>query len=161
MPVVRPARIPTDNDQTLAMALLRDGIVAPHHILQALSEVKLGARLVDTLLSRRLVAPDRLYASLARFHNVGLADLRSLPPDPRLIDRLGANFCLAHNILPWRDSGGLVIIACASVEGFQKHYATLISTFGPVAQALAPPDRIASALLTARGPQMRLASRHR
>ena len=152
--VAKPAVTPPDSDHALAMTLLREGIVAPHHILQALGEVTGGARLLDTLLSRRYVAPDRLYAALNRWSGVGLADLRALPPDPRLIDRLGAGFCLANHILPWRDSGGITIIATASSEGFQAHHARLVATFGPVAQALAPPDRIAAALLAVRGPHM-------
>jgi cellulose synthase/poly-beta-1,6-N-acetylglucosamine synthase-like glycosyltransferase len=149
--IVKPALVPVDSDQALAMALLRDGVVSPHHILQALSD---GGPLVDQLLARRHVAPDRLYAALNRLSGVGLADLRALPPDPRLIDRLDAGFCLAHQILPWRDSGGITIIATARIETFQQHYAKLIATFGPVAHALAPPDRIAQCLLQARGPHM-------
>lgn len=140
-----------DGDRALAMALLRDGVVLPHHIIQALSG---GGRLADQLLARQDLAPDSLYAALHRLSGVGLADLRALPPDPRLIDRLGAGFCLSNHILPWRDSGGITIIATAHVETFQQHYAALITAFGPVAPALAPPDRIEQALLRARGPHL-------
>ena len=151
LPNTAPPAAAPDGDQALAMALLRDGVVSPHHILQALSA---GGRLVNQLLAGRHVAPDQLYAALHRQTGVGLADLRSLPPDPRLIDRLGAGFCLANLILPWRDSGGITIIATAHVEAFQQHYATLIAAFGPIAHALAPPDRIEQALLRARGPHL-------
>jgi cellulose synthase/poly-beta-1,6-N-acetylglucosamine synthase-like glycosyltransferase len=147
----KPATQPGDINHALAMTLLRDGIVAPHLLLQALRD---GGRLIDVLLARRHVAPDRLYAALHRLSGVGLADLRALPPDPRLIDRLGAGFCLANLLLPWRDSGGITIIVTAHVDTFQRHYAALITAFGPVAHALAPPDRIEQALRTARGPQL-------
>ncbi len=150
----RTAFAPADNDHALAMALLRDGTVAPHLILQAISGVTGGGRLVDVLLARRLITPDRLYAALNEYSGVGLADLRGQSPDPRLIDRLGAGFCHANLILPWRDSGGITVIATAHVETFQKHYTALIAAFGPVAHALAPPDRIEAAILTARGPQL-------
>ncbi len=144
----------TDSDQALAMALLKDGVVAPHLILQALSEIKDGGRLVDVLMARRLIRPERLYAALGALSGLGLADLRKSPPDPRLIDRLGPQFCLSHLIVPWRDSGGTVVIASASADSFQQHYAKLISTFGPISLVLAPAERIEAALRQARGPQL-------
>ena len=143
-----------DNDQALAMALLKQGTVAPHQMLQALSDLRQGGRLVDVLLSRRLIRAERLYAALGPLHGLGLADLAALPPDPRLIDRLGAKFCLTHQILPWRDSGGIVVIATAHADALQPHYARLIRTFGPIAQVLAPAGQIEAALRTARGPQL-------
>ena len=147
----KPLSQTLDSNHALAMALLSDGIVAPHLLLQALSD---GGRLVDVLLARRHVAPDRLYAALNRLSGIGLADLRSIPPDPRLIDKMGAGFCLANLLLPWRDSGGITIIVTAHVETFQRHYAALIAAFGPVAHALSRPDRIEHALRVARGPHL-------
>ncbi len=152
--IAKPAR-PADSDHALAMELLREGVVAPHLLLQALSEVNdHGGRLVDALLSRRLIGADRLYQALHAFSGIGLANLATQAPDPRLIDRLGAEVCLAQLILPWRDSGGITIIVTAYAETFAKNYASLVATFGPVAQALAPPERIEAAILAARGPQM-------
>ena len=152
---------PIDTDQALAMALLQDGVVAPHLILQALGEIRQGGRLVDVLLSRRLIRPEALYAALCARTGLGLADLRGLAPDPRLIDKLGAQFCLTHKIVPWRDSGGIVVIATAHPETFQQHYARLITTFGPIAQVLAPAERIEAALRTARGAQLARAAETR
>ena len=150
-----------DSDQALAMALLRDGVVAPHMILQALGEDGQGGRLVDVLLSHRLIRPEPLYAALGALTGLGLADLRALPPDPRLIDRLGAQFCLTQQIVPWRDSGGIVVVACAHADSFPQHYARLIATFGPVAQVLAPAAQIEAALRQARGPQLARAAETR
>ena len=124
------------------MALLRDGALAPHMVMQALNDITQSGRLVDVLLSRRLIRPERLYAALAKLTGLGLADLRAKPADPRLIDRLGAQFCLTHQILPWRDSGGIVVIATPYPDTLQRHYAHLIATFGPIAQVLAPAERI-------------------
>ena len=152
--VAKPAQ-PSDNDHALAMELLREGVIAPHLLLQALSEThQHGGRLVDALLSRRLIGADRLYRALNLFSGIGLANLATHAPDPRLIDRLGAEFCLAQLILPWRDSGGITIIVTAHAETFARHYTRLLATFGPVAQALAPPEMIETAILAARGPHM-------
>ena len=150
-----------DSDHALAMALLKDGVLAPHLILQALGEIGQGGRLVDVLLSRRLIRPERLYAALGKLTGLGLADLRALAPDPRLIDRLGAQFCLTHQIVPWRDSGGIIVVACAHADSFPQHYARLIATFGPIAQVLAPAERIEAALRAARGPQLARAAETR
>ena len=146
---------PVEGDRALAMALLREGVISAHDMVRALSRVKSGGgRLVEALLAGNTLRQDPIYAAVARLTGIGLADLRHQPPDPRLIDRLGVGFCQAHHILPWRDSGGTTIIATASAESFAQHYARLITVFGPVAQVLAPQDRIEAAILTARGPQI-------
>ena len=165
LPLGRPqgqdAAQPLDTDQALALALLRDGALAPHMVLQALSDIKEAGRLVDVLLSRRLIRSDRLYAALAAVTGLGLADLAARPADPRLIDRLGAQFCLTHQILPWQDSGGIVVIATPHPDTLQRHFAHLIATFGPIVQVLAPADRIEAALMQARGAELALAAETR
>ena len=135
----------------LAMALLRDGGVPSDAVLTALRQGATDSGLIDVLMAGHLVSADRLYATLSRLTGLGLADLAGQRPDPRLIDRLGADFCLAHRILPWRDSGGITVIATAHPDGLAAHYTRLISAFGPVAQVLAPADRIEAALRQARG----------
>lgn len=154
-PAERALATPTTVDRAIAMALLRDGAISAHDMVNALTQVKdSGGRLVETLLACPRVQPDTIYAAVARLTGLGLADLRRQPPDPRLIDRLGAAFCQAHHVLPWRDSGGTTIIATTSAEAFQQHYALLITVFGPVAHVLAPRDRIETAILALRGPQI-------
>ena len=138
----------------MAMALLRDGVISAHDMVQALAQVKAGGGRLMTALLAGHPCQDQLYAAIAGMSGLGLADLRRQPPDPRLIDRLGASFCAAHHILPWRDSGGTTVIATPQAEVFQQHYARLTATFGPVTHALAPQDRIDTALLDTRGPQL-------
>ncbi|MEO8244052.1 MAG: glycosyltransferase [bacterium] len=153
---------PADTDRALAMTLLRDGVIAPHLILLALTGISDGrGRLVDILLGQRWITPDRLYEALANFSGLGLADLRTSPPDLRLIDRLGADFCLTNLVLPWRVAGGITVIATAQVEAFRQHHDHLTATFGPVAHALAPEQRIGAAILRVRGPQLAHASETR
>ncbi len=144
----------SDGDRALAMELLRGGEVDPHRILQALSEATDGTRLIDVLTSRRILRPETLYKALGKVQGLGVADLRALKPDARLIDRLGAQFCLTHQILPWQSSGGGVVIATAQAEAFQTHHAKLTAVFGSVSQVLAPAERIETALRAARGAQL-------
>ena len=143
------------------MALLRDGAVAPHQMLQALAQnAGHRGRLVDLLLARGLIAEDRLYAALGRLTGIGVADLAT-PPDARLIDLLGPEFCLAHALLPWQRSGGVTVIVTAYPDQIQRHHDRLTALFGPIAAALAPPARIQSAILAARGPAIARAAETR
>ena len=137
------------------MQLLREGAITAHDMVSALSQVKQsGGRLIEALLADRSLRQETLFAAVARLTGLGLADLRRQPPDARLIDRLGAAFCQANHVLPWRDSGGTVIIATASGESFQQHYARLSRVFGSVSHVLAPPEQIETAILTVRGAQI-------
>ncbi len=134
------------------MALLRDGAVAPHLMLRALAQN--GDRrggLVELLLARGLIAEPRLYAALTRLSGIGLADPATLRADPRLIDRLGAAYCLMHHILPSQRRGAATVVVTATPEAFQLHRARLTAAFGTVVPALAPPSRIEQAIRTARG----------
>ena len=142
-------------DQALVLALLRDQVISAHDMVQALAQVTAGGgRLLDALAAGAGSRLDAVYVALGALSGIGVADLRHQPPDPRLIDRLGANFCMAHHVVPWRDGGGTTVIATAHAETFQLHFAHLIAVFGPVTQVLAPADRIAAAVLALRGPQM-------
>ena len=152
-----PERVPSlvEDDRAMAMALLGQGAISAHDMMRGLAKVKAGGgRLVQALLTDGGPRQDALCASVARLSGLGLADLRRQPPDPRLIDRLGAGFCLANHVLPWRDSGGTTVIATASAEVFAQHYARLITVFGAVTHVLAPQSRIEAAVLAARGPQI-------
>ena len=142
----------SDPDQALAMALLRDGAVAPHLMLRALAQN--GDRrggLVELLLARGLVPEPRLYAALTRLSGIGPADPAMLRADPRLIDRLGAAYCLMHHILPCQRRGEATVVVTATPEAFQMHHDRLAQAFGTVVPALAPPSRIEHSLRTARG----------
>ena len=152
--VALPDRAPAFGQHALAMAMLRDGVITAHDVVQALAHVRTGGgRLIDALITGNPRRETSIYAAMGTLLGLGVADLRQAP-DPRLIDRLGAAFCMAHHILPWRDSGGTIIIAAAHPEVFQQHYAKLITVYGPVTHALAPQSQIETAILNARGPQL-------
>ena len=156
----RPAQ--TATDRTLAVALLDGGLVQGHALLRALNlQAEQGGKLIDIMLAQGVIDQDRLYRLLATLSGAGRADLSALPPDVRLIDRLGAVACLAEGLLPWRLQGGVTVIASAYPQEFARHRADLTRIFGPVALALAPPRAIEAALLAARGPQLARAAEDR
>ena len=147
-----PNREVPEADQRLAMRLLREGAIAPHALLQGLARLseRPGGRLVDLLLDQGLAEEGPLFAALHRLTGIGPAGA-DLTPDPRLIDRLEAGFCLAERIMPLRQIGGATLVAAADPESFSRLAPRLEAVFGKVLPALAPAARIEAALLAARG----------
>eukprot|EP01031_Cornospumella_fuschlensis_P050307 gene50307-61550_t len=138
--------------EALAKALLRDGLVRPHDMVEVLRLHKArGGRLVDVLLSRGLVAEDQLFRILSEIWEVALFTSHSPAIDPRLIDAFGAVDCLALHLLPCRVIGGGTLVATAHPEDFHRHRPRLEQVFGPVLMVLAPRGVIEAALLHARG----------
>ena len=147
---------------TLGMSLLRDGLVAPHAMVDALAEhARDRGRLADLLVRRGVVAEGQLYAALAGYWRIGLLDLTKTPPDPRLLDQWGAVDCLRDGLLPWRQVGNAVVVATADPADFSKRRQRLEQVFGTVVPALAPPSQIADAVLTLRGPALAHRAEHR
>lgn len=151
---VRP--VPTPQSQARpGLDLMRDGLVAPHDLVQALAaEAEGRGRLLDILRARRMIDEGALQDRLARQWQTATADLVAQPPDPRLIDRLGYAACLQDGLMPWRQAGGVTVIATARPEEFARHRPRLVQLFGPVAVTLAPMAAIEAALLKARGPAL-------
>ncbi len=94
------------------------------------------ARLGDILLANRVIDRTALMNALAQQFGVGIADLDRHPPDRALVVRLGAETCLRHGILPWRDRNGTTVIATSRPEEFGRHHAMLAREFGDVDMAL-------------------------
>ncbi|MBI1171293.1 glycosyltransferase [bacterium] len=146
----------------MAIHLLREGVLAPHALLQALARhsERPGSRMTDLLLDHGLVAEAPLYAALHRLTGIGPADL-SITPDPRLIDRLDPVFCLSEQLLPLRNLGHATVIAAADPAAFSRHRLRLERVFGPVLPSLAPARWIEQAILAARGVTMARAAETR
>lgn len=109
------------------------------------------ARLSDLLLARRMIGEDDLYRAMAQVWSMATLDPLAQPPDPRLLDRLGADACLSEGLLPWRDLGAVTLILCAHPEDMARQRGRLTGIFGPVRFALAPRSRIEAAVNLQRG----------
>ncbi|MEH7826632.1 glycosyltransferase [Gemmobacter denitrificans] len=143
------------NAETLGIQLVRDGLVAPDDLVQALAlHAQQRGRLVDILLSRGMISEIALFRALARQWTAQIVDLQQDPPDPRLIDKLGTATALRDGLLPWRQIGNVTVVVTAHPEDFKRHRAGLISVFGQVSMALAPLGQIEAAILAMRGPEM-------
>jgi cellulose synthase/poly-beta-1,6-N-acetylglucosamine synthase-like glycosyltransferase len=137
--------------KSLGVALMREGLLSSDDLVLALSlQKRHRGRLCDILLSREMIAEGPLYAAQARHWNVRLIDPLSKPPDPRLIDKIGAATCLREGIVPWQTVGQVVVVATAYPEEFAKHYKMLREALGPVVMALAPVSQLHTATMRSR-----------
>lgn len=146
------ARGVVPHGESLAVTLLREGLITGDQMMQALSvQARRNGQLVDILLSQRFIPRDLLFAALARHWNTSLVSFENLRPDVRLIDRVGGNFCLRHQILPLQSGGGATVIATSRPEEFRRHRDRLTTLFGPVAMVVAKPEGIEASVLRLRG----------
>lgn len=152
LPGLAPAEAPARRLRLpLGQILLESGATSPGDLLKALAlrdrqEVRLG----DILLAHGWVGEPDLMAALARQWGATVVDLAVERPDPRLIDDIGAETCLAQGMVPWRRVGGTTIIATARPEEFQRLRATLPDALAPYAMVLAPERDIHASLLARR-----------
>lgn len=148
-PLGAPGRV------SVLAALSAMGVLPAHGHAVLLSDLARGAQhLPDLLLARGLCTAERLYPALGTIWGLETVDPLALPPDPRLIDRLGPGPCLREGILPWRDVGGATVILTAYPEEFTRHRAGLEAVFGPLRLALAPYGAIEASLHALRGPRL-------
>ncbi|PZX53591.1 cellulose synthase/poly-beta-1,6-N-acetylglucosamine synthase-like glycosyltransferase [Cereibacter changlensis] len=138
--------------EPLSLTLLRQRLVAPHEMLQALAQRgRHGVAFSDALLSQGRIDGAALSAELARHHaGAPVRPDRNLP-DPRLIARLGPAFCLREAVLPWRGLGAATIVLCAAPERFDRVRPLLEQHFGEVILAVATRPTIEAALLAVYG----------
>jgi glycosyltransferase XagB len=157
----RPAAAPQPGLHGFVTLLMRNGLVAPHQVLQAIALHKTQRRLTETLLAQQAISPQRLYDSLAQHWSVGVARLHADPPDPRLTQQISSVTALREGLLPWRKIGEATVIVTAYPEEFTAHKPWLTEKFGQVIMALAPLQEIEAALLALHGPQLAQAAETR
>jgi cellulose synthase/poly-beta-1,6-N-acetylglucosamine synthase-like glycosyltransferase len=149
-PRARPRRAAAGR-RPLGQILIDMKAVEPGNMLKALAlRDREEARIGDILLTHGWVSEADLMAALAIQWGAKTVDLVAEPPDARLADRLGPEFCLAHGLLPWRRIGGATVLATARPEDFARARAGLPAGFGPVIMALAPERDIHAALIAMR-----------
>ena len=151
-----PVPVPQDQARDLARHLLADGVIAAHAMgtIARLPATEAGM-LPQTLLSLGLARNPALVQSLARHAGLEVIDPLDAPPDPALIDRLGAEACLRLGILPWGRRHGMTCVLVASPSQIERRSDLVRAIFGPVRFALAPADRIEAAIARCRGSDLR------
>lgn len=135
----------------LGEILVARGALGPAELARTIElQSREDARFGDILLAQGMVSSAELYAALAEQHHCRVADLIAEPPDARLVDRLGAEFCIRHGVLPWKRIGGAVVVIAARPGDFGALRPHLPAEFGKVCLAVAPDHDIQTALIAAR-----------
>ncbi len=153
VPPLRPHAVrPAEQPLRFCVELLREGHLTSDQAVEALALHHQGqGSLDDILTARKMVTADRITALRTRAWGLPAIDPVSQPPDPRLIDALGATACLRDGLLPWRDTGGGTVMIATDPETFARHRSRLTALFGRVMPAVAPFAAIEAAVLSARG----------
>jgi cellulose synthase/poly-beta-1,6-N-acetylglucosamine synthase-like glycosyltransferase len=152
-PVPQPIRIRSSWQDRPGITLLREGLVAPDDMIRALAlrQQEPESRLHDILVTRNLISSNALTARQAKDWQLPVIDPVAEPPDPRLIDRIGAVTCLRDGILPWRTSGGATVVIATDPECFARNKPALELAFGRLIPAIAPFSAVEAAILAQRG----------
>lgn len=139
------------NDLPLGQILVEDGAVDPGNLLKAtVMRRREQARLGQILLGNGWVTPDALARALSRQWRTTVLDPARAPADPRLIDAVGAGFCLTHGILPWRRIGGVTWIATARPDEFAALATRLPARFGIIRMLLCTEEQVQEGILNSR-----------
>ncbi len=139
------------HQQPLGQLLLDDGAVDAGNLLKAaVMRQRQDVRLGQILLANRWVTPEALLRALTRQWRTNAVDPKATPGDPRLIDAAGAEFCLAHGILPWRRIGGVTWVATARPELFEQVCPLLPPDFGQIRMLLCSEEQAQAAVLSTR-----------
>lgn len=150
-PASAPAVVAGRDQRRLGQILLEDGAVDPRNLLKAIvMRQRQSARLGEILLSQGWVQEDALIRALSRQWRASSIDLAALPPDPRLIDAVGASLCLAEGIVPWRRVGGVTFVATARPDLFDALRDRLPADFGTVRMLLCSETTAREAILKRR-----------
>ncbi|AGT09494.1 glycosyltransferase family 2 protein [Paracoccus aminophilus] len=139
----------------LGQILLEDEAVSAQNLLKAVvMRQRQDAPLGEILLTHDWVSEEALTRALSRQWRSSQVDLKAMPPDPRLIDRIGADRCIAAGILPWRRVGGVTYVACARPDEFAETRKLLPEDFGAIRMLLASETALREAALGARRSQL-------
>jgi cellulose synthase/poly-beta-1,6-N-acetylglucosamine synthase-like glycosyltransferase len=131
---------------------LRLGAVAPDRLLVALAlQPKDGRRIGDILVARGWTSSDDLAAALALQLGTERADLRTRPPDARLIDLLGPETCIRLGVVPSHRAGAATVVAVSSLSRARAARTEVEAALGPVRFGIATRQEVEESVLAVRG----------
>lgn len=136
----------------LAAALLAAGAISAQALMRGLTLHRQdGGRLEDVLLAHRLIPAQTLYGVIGRRLRLPVADLDASPPDPALIDLVGAALCLRLGMVPMRRIPGGTLVALARPADLDMVRDAVGDRLGTIQGAIAPHKSIEAAVHQTRG----------
>lgn len=149
LPSVRRA---DHSDDALARHLLNVAGLPAAMLVPALETSRRhGRRLGEVLAGRGQITDADLTRAYVALTGWSTADPLAEPPDPALIDRMGAVTCQCEGILPWRQLGGQTLVLVADPATFDRLQDQIEARLGPTRALLAPAGQIEAAILRSRG----------
>ncbi|WP_233488783.1 glycosyltransferase family 2 protein [Rhodovulum sp. 12E13] len=152
LPPSLPAAAPGRRGLPLGERLLRRGALAPGHLVRALAlQTREDSRLGEILVAHRFASEEAVRDVLAEQWRAEPLDLATIHPDPRLVDRVGAERCLALGVVPVRRVGSVTLVATARPETFHSCRAEVEAALGPVVAALVAERAVGDTIRRLRG----------
>ncbi|WP_339949233.1 glycosyltransferase family 2 protein [uncultured Albimonas sp.] len=102
------------SDEAFGDLLLERGLLTIEQLDEAVESAgawRVG--LLDVLLARRWIEPDRLYEMLSRHFGLACVDLMAEPCDPALLAGIDPNEMAEELTVPWRVENGVTVLATA------------------------------------------------
>lgn len=159
--VAAPALAPPETRQPLGRRLVASGIITEAQLAAALDmQRRLDAPLGEILVADGWASRANILQAVAGQYGIQRSDLDSDPPEPGLFAMRSCGFWLAHQAVPWRRIGPMVLIATARPDRFAGIRAEM-ATGDPVMPVLAGPDQIDRVLARQFSPQLAAAAETR
>lgn len=131
----------------LCEALITQGTLGYEDAVTAQSRAKQrNVRLETVLYTDFGLSEHAICDTLAIAYQARTINPVEAPPDPRLLARYGTENILKNQLLPWRSTGAVTIVLCASPDDFARHSDALQAYLGPIRMGLATPHQIAQAV---------------
>lgn len=141
----------------LGQILLNRGAITKAHLMRALNvRGYTPAYLGDILCAQKAITQDQLLDALSAQFATTRIPPDQLRPDPRLIDALGAQRCLALMCVPLFRAGSVTLVGTARPASFDQVRPELEAILGPVAMGLVLERDVHDALLRTRRTRLRL-----
>ncbi|ARE41521.1 Glycosyl transferase, group 2 family protein [Rhodovulum sp. P5] len=142
--------------------MLATGTLSPQALATAFSDhSRMDVGLGELLLAHGEITGDALGEARSQQYDAGHADFQNFPPDPRLIDVIGAARCLRQGLLPWRRVAGGTLIATHRPEHFAAESRTLPADLHPAIMVLCSEEELHRTLLQQRGHHLAQAAEFR
>lgn len=129
--------------------LIERGVIAPWQLFHALKQgAEWDATLSEILMSRGWIDECQKLGSLSQQSVLPSADLTAVPPDEGIAHILSPEFCLRHNVMPWRTLNGVHVLATGRPDRAAQLRNILPEALRDAMLVAAPTDQITHAIET-------------
>ena len=136
----------------LGAYLLDARAISPGNLAKALAlQLREDARLGDILIANGWVTERDLMMALSSQYGIGFADTALPPHDLDMIRSLPWELCLKHTVVPWSQTGGMLILATSNPDKIPQIRAALPPGLGNVLFTLAPEVEVLKAIALGHG----------